>query len=215
MNCGSGVLGVLEERAELGDALAEVEEEGVGSREGALGGLATLVLASVGVGVVVVEGGVQGQLPSCGRLRGRGSPGPYERRQHPPDVLDEALHDGLLLLLDAHHDVQLVDDVLDLLEQLALGVDVQQVVLRRVVGRDVSLAFVVAPGEVRVDEELVERGGLLICQISNGGVEELDEVGLAAVRLGPVEEDSRSLVDDDQSQVVGRRDLALAHVLES
>lgn len=214
-NCGSGVLGVLKQRAELGDALAKVEEQVVCPGEGALGGLAAVVLACVSVGVVGVEGSAQSQVPGRGRLRGRRPPGPYQRRQHPPDVLDEALHDGLLLLLDAHHDVQLVDDVFDLLEQLAFWVDIQQVILGRVVGRDVSLALVVTPREMCVDEELVERGGLLVGQIPDGSVEELNQIGLAAVRFGPVEEDSRGLVDNDEGQIVRRRDLALAHVLES
>ena len=42
----------------------------------------------------------------------------------------ESLCDGLLLLVDTRYDVDLIYDVLDLFQQLSLGVNVQQCLLQ-------------------------------------------------------------------------------------
>ena len=46
-------------------------------------------------------------------------------------MLYESLCDSLLLLVDTCYDVDLIHDVLDLFQQLSLGVNVQQRVLRK------------------------------------------------------------------------------------
>jgi hypothetical protein len=96
-------------------------------------------------------------LPGRGRgLLETGGKGPLE-------VLHKALHNNPLLLLDSTYNVNFVHYIFDFLEESALGVDVQQVVL--CAGIRVTLSFVFPRCEVCVDEELVECGRLLVCLI--------------------------------------------------
>ena len=182
--------------------LAEPGGVGVGGGEGVVGGRAA-------------GGGAEQRVPGRRGVRGMGGAGAADARQQgEADVGDKGLEGGVLLVLDAQEDVDLVHDVLDLLEQVALGVDVEQ----RVLGADVGLAVVLVLGgrQVRVDEELVEGRRLLVRHTTDGAGEELDQVGRPAVRRPrPVEEDSRALVHHEQRQVVGRSDLAVPQVAES
>lgn len=67
-----------------------------------------------------------------------------------------------------------------------------------------ALAFVVPRGEMRIDEKLVECRRLFVRQVSDGGVEELDEVGLFCVGFGPIEEHARGFIHYDESKIVRR-----------
>jgi len=78
------------------------------------------------------------------------------------DVLDEAPEHGGMRPINVDHDVQLLEDVLDLTLQPALGVDVEQadVQLR---GVGVSLRPVQVAGLLSPPPEPLKRSRLFIC----------------------------------------------------
>lgn len=128
------------------------------------------------------------------------------RQEHTPQILHKRLHHHPLLLLDPHHNMDLVNDIFHLLEQISLRINIQQRVLRRLGRRRVTTSVdlaVLSRREMRINKELVEGCRLLVCCSPDGVGKELDEIGLprgGAARA--IEEDAAAGVDYKEGEVV-------------
>lgn len=122
LQSGRGSLGTIQEIHQLRGPLLDITEQVVGAAQGLSHGrlLRTAVRRLEAAVRILISATMMNSL----------SLATTPRPKHLPDVLDERLHDRLLLALDLQYYVDLVYDVFHFLQQLAFGVDGQQRVVR-------------------------------------------------------------------------------------
>lgn len=118
LQSGRGSLGTIQEIHQLRGPLLDITEQVVGAAQG-LSHCRLLWRLEAAVRILI-----------SATMSNSLSPATTPRPKRLPDVLDERLHDRLLLALDLQYYVDLVYDVLHFLQQLAFGVDGQQRVVR-------------------------------------------------------------------------------------